>query len=194
MPENDQNNGDQNVTTPPATDTGTGDNVDVAALIADRDKWKHFAREHENKWQTLSGELAQLKQSQMSEAEKAIEAAKAEARSATLAEVGGTLATAELEKRAAKAGVTLPDPSYINLAAFMGADGNPNGEAIDAFIGTLPKPSTAPEFDQSVLNNAGNREANKPQQLTRADLQRMTPEEIEEARLAGKLNDLLGIK
>ncbi|MEU4510088.1 hypothetical protein AB0G05_11365 [Nonomuraea wenchangensis] len=33
-----------------------------------------------------------------------------------------------------------------------------------------------------------------PRQLTRADLQAMTPEEINQARLDGQLNDLLGIQ
>ncbi|GAA3473892.1 hypothetical protein [Nonomuraea roseola] len=173
-------------------DTGA-ETVDVAALTAERDKWLHFARQHEDKWKALSAELDAVKQSQMSDTDRAIEAAKAEARKATLSEVGGKLTVAELTARAAKAGVTLPDPKFINLAALMGGDGEPDGDAIDGFIGTLPKPSTAPAFAQEVLNNAGNREANKPRQLTRADLQTMSYDEIEKARKAGQLNDLLGI-
>jgi hypothetical protein len=190
MPENDQNPpaNDQPKTTPP--DTGT---VDVAALTEDRDKWKHFARVHEDKWTALSAENEALKASQMSDAEKAIEAARAEGRALAAAEFGTQLTAAELSARAAKAGVSLPDTSFINLAAFTGDGGKPNGDAIDAFIGTLPA-AGKPPFSPDVLNNAGNRQANKPAQLTRSDLQRMSPEEVDAARKAGQLNDLLGIQ
>lgn len=174
-------------------DTGAAtDNVDVSELIAERDKWKHFAQKHENSWKSASKELEKLKQSQMTEAEKAIEAAKAEARQATLAELGAKLTASELAAEAAKAGVTLPDPTFINMAALMN-DGEPNAEAIKRFVSALPK-ANAPAFDPDVLKTSGNHEANKPRQLTRADLQRMTNEEIDAARRAGQLNDLLGIQ
>lgn len=189
MSEQDLNPGNGDGT---ATDTGTGtENVDVAELIAERDKWKHFSKQHENNWKKASGELDALKASTQTDAEKAIEAAKAEARAAALGEVGVRLATAELEKRAAKAGVTLPDSSFINMNALMN-DGEPNGDAIDQFLGTLPK-SGNDGFPQEVLNNAGNREGNKPRQLTQSDLHGMSNEEINKARMAGQLNDLLGI-
>jgi hypothetical protein len=188
----EQNTNPGNDTDTQATDMGAGtDNVDVAELIKDRDKWKHFAREHETKWQTLSNELNTLKAATQTEAERAIEAARNEGRQAAASEYGGLLTAAELEKQAAKAGVSLPDPKFINLSALM-SDGAPNGDAIAAFIGTLPKPASD-GFPQEVLNNAGNREGNKPRQLTQADLHNMTLEEINAARMAGQLNDLLGI-
>lgn len=192
MPENDPNAtvSDDTATTNP--DTGTED-VDVAALLADRDKWKSMARKHEAGYKDITKKYDQLSQSQMSETEKAIEAAKAEARKATLSEVGAELTTAALTAQAAKAGVTLPDVAYINVAALSGEDGRPNGDAIDAFLKTLPKAGKS--FDQDVFTKtAGNREGNKPRQLTRADLQGMAPEDVQAARLAGQLNDLLGIK
>lgn len=174
-------------------DTGAeNDNIDVAKLIEERDKWKHFAREHENNWKSVSRELEKLRQASMTEAERAIEAAKAEARQATLAEVGAKLTASELAAEAARAGVTLPDPAFINMAALMN-DGEPNQEAIKKFVSALPKANKS-DFDPDVLKNAGNREGNKPRQLTRADLDRMSWEEIDAARRAGQLNDLLGIQ
>ncbi|GAA0955621.1 hypothetical protein [Nonomuraea longicatena] len=194
MPENDTNTTPTDDTTANTTvaDTGT-DGVDVAALVAERDKWRTMARKHEAGFKDITKKYDQLSQSQMSETEKAIEAAKADTRKATLAELGAKLTTAELTARAAKAGVALPDVSYINVAVLAGDDGEPNGDAIDAFLRTLPK--SGKSFDQDVFHKtAGNREANKPPQLTRSDLQRMTNDEINVARLSGQLNDLLGIK
>ncbi|GAA2294037.1 hypothetical protein GCM10010149_47470 [Nonomuraea roseoviolacea subsp. roseoviolacea] len=193
--------GEQDNTTNPTDDTTTNtevadkgtEGVDVAALLAERDKWKTMARKHEAGFKDITKKYDQLSQAQMSETEKAIEAAKAEARKQALSEVGTRLTSAELTARAAKAGVTLPDVAYINLAALSGDDGEPNGDAIESFLKTLPK--SGKSFDQDVFNKtSGNREASKPRQLTRADLQGMTPEAIQAARLAGQLNDLLGIK
>lgn len=174
------------------TDTeASAEPVDVEKLIAERAKWMHFAREHENKWRRLSKEFEAFKQAQMTEAERAVEAARAEGRQAAAQEYRELLTAAELEKLAVKSNVALPDSKFINLAALMNDDG-PNGEAIEAFIATLPKNG----FPQEVIGNAGNREGSgpvKPKQLTYADLQGMSYEEINRARMAGQLNDLLGI-
>lgn len=154
-------------------DMGSRD-VDIEKLTAELEKWKHFARRNEENWKRAAAEA---------------KSAAEEARQAALAEVAERLTIAEVTARAARHGVALPDSRFINVGALM-SDGEPDAEAIDAFLGTLPK--AAQKFDPLVLDT-GSREANTPPQLTRADLANMSYEEIDQARREGRLNDLLGI-
>ncbi|MFC4116465.1 hypothetical protein [Nonomuraea zeae] len=163
--------------------------VDVDALIAERDKWKTFARTHEDRWKTASKELDDLRKASLPDAERVIEEAKEKARSETLAEVGSRLATAELRAAAAAAGVVIPDTvtQYLDVSRFIGDDGNPNADAISSFIASLPQPK-APKFSQNVGIGP---QSSGVSQLTREDLGRMTPDQINKARDEGRLNSLL---
>jgi hypothetical protein len=164
---------------------------DVEKIIEERDKWQHFARVHEDKWKTLSKELDDLRKASLPDSERAIEEAKEKARTETLAEVGSRLANAELRAAAAAAGVEIPDTvsQYLDVSRFIGDDGNPNAEAISTFVASLPQPK-APKFPQNVGIGPQGSGSGIPQ-LTREDLARMTPTQINEAREAGRLNSLL---
>lgn len=134
----------------------------IAELTADRDKWKAMSRQNEKKWEDASAERDQLKQSQMTDAEKAIEAARTEGRNSALSEVGTDLVTAEMALQAATAGVTLPSAEYLNVSKFLGEDGRPNKEAVKSFVESLPKAKE--EFPN--LQGAGKQTGGAPEITT----------------------------
>ncbi|MFF1636009.1 hypothetical protein [Leifsonia sp. NPDC058248] len=164
----------------------------VESLMADVERWKTLSRQNEKNYNETRTELASLKEASMSDAEKAIEAARTEARNAALSEVGTRLVDAELRVQAATAGVTLPKPEFLNTSAFLGADGAVNTEAITAFVSSLPQPSNAPEFAQGIgLGRQGDSGSYAAGQIDRDALSRMSPQEIAAARKAGKLDALM---
>jgi hypothetical protein len=129
-------------TTPPASDT------DLAKEV---EKWKNLAQKHEARARanaTASAELERLRQESMTETEKAVAAAKAAGRSEALAEVGGQLVVSQL--RAAAAGrvdtkVLNAVLANLNVAAFMGDDGQPDTAAIAAFVESIAPPPAQQE-------------------------------------------------
>jgi hypothetical protein len=125
-------------------------------------KWKNLSRQNEKKWEEASAERDQLKQSSMTDAEKAIEAARTEGRNSALSEVGTDLVTAEMALQAATAGVTLPPAEYLNVSKFLGEDGRPNKEAVKSFVETLPKAKE--EFPN--LQGAGKQTGGAPEITT----------------------------
>ena len=180
-------------TTQPTTDTAEeteASETQAQDLAAEVTKWKALSRTNEARWKDASKELDQLRQAQMSEADKALEQARNEARAATLAEVGGRLAAAELRAQAATAGVELPPADYLNLAAFIGDDGSPKPDAIASFVSSLPKPATEPEFPQGIgLGRHGG--TSNPHQLTRAEYLRLSREDRLQARKDGRIDALM---
>lgn len=104
------------------------------------------------------------------------------------------------EVRAAAAG-KLNDPAdalaYLDLSSFeVGDDGSVDSDAIGSAISDLisKKPYLAAQgsrFQGSADGGARN-DASKPAQLTRADLARMTPEQITDAEAKGQFDGLLG--
>lgn len=182
---------DENKNDQVSTEAGTAGEAqpEVAALQAEIDKWKALSRKNEDRFKQASTELDGFRQSQMSDTEKAIEAAKVEARNAALSEVGNKLVNAELRAASSAAGVTLPGAEYLNLSSFVGEDGNPDSARIEAFVSSLPKPNSAQSYAQNIgLGRQGSPAAG---QLTREDLSRMSPREINEARKAGKCDALM---
>lgn len=142
----------------PQTETSPPDKTPeeiIAELTAERDKWKAFSRQNEDKYKAASQERDRLKEAQMTEAEKALEQARAEGRNSALSELGTELAQAEMAAAAAKTGAQLPDTQYLNIGSFLGADGRPNKEAIEAFVSSLPKPSPFPPIQGAGTSGAG---------------------------------------
>ncbi|MFG2228024.1 hypothetical protein [Streptomyces sp. NPDC048644] len=126
------------------TDLAAGDTSGPGEV----ERWKRMSRENEKRWKQASRELEEIRQAQMTEQEKAIEAARSEARRSTLAEVGTSLAEAEIRAQSAAAGVAVPT-DYLDLTRFVGEDGRANREAVSAFITSLPQPQEQePEFPQ----------------------------------------------
>lgn len=139
----------------------------------------------------LQAELDELRKTQMSDQEKAIEEAKAAGRAEAINETAKTLAGAQLRTAAAEAGVKLGDiVDLIDVSRFVGDDGAVDTDAITAAVAKFK--TVAPAVAQPTPGPQGGSSA--PTQLTRADLKNMTPDQITEAKAAGRLNDLLGIK
>lgn len=111
----------------------------IAELTADRDKWQALSRKNEDNFKAASKERDELKSSQMTDAEKALEEARTEGRNSALSEVGMDLVNAEMAIQAATAGVALPDTQYLNMKGFLGENGRPNKEAVKTFVESLPK-------------------------------------------------------
>jgi hypothetical protein len=161
----------------------------LESLQAEVDKWKSLSRKNETRFKETSTELDQLRQSQMTDSEKAIEEARAAGRNAALSEVGTRLAEAELRALAASSGVDLPSADFLNMSRFVSSDGQVNADALSEFVSSLPKRDAPPAFRQDIgLGRQGSPGAN---QLTRADLSNMTPAEINKARQDGRLDALL---
>jgi hypothetical protein len=107
--------------------------------------------------------------------------------------------TAEL-RAAAKGALTNAEDAlvFIDLDEFeVGDDGSVDTDAIDSAVKKLleERPYLAAQGERRFTGDVGQgvRNAGKdPTQLTRADLARMTHTQIEEARKAGRLKDLLG--
>ncbi|MGW4446455.1 hypothetical protein [Streptomyces sp. NPDC004682] len=122
---------------PPATPT-------VADLQADVDRWKALSRQNESNYNATRTELQQLQASQAT----AVEAAKAEGRTAALGDFSKELVTAELRLQAVTAGADLPDLKFLDLDQFKGDDSRPNAEAVKSFVESLPKQAPGQSFPQ----------------------------------------------
>lgn len=104
------------------------------------------------------------------------------------------------EVRALAAG-KLADPQdalrFLNLSEFeVGSDGEIDGAVIGAAISDLiqSKPYLAAQGEkrfQGGADGGARNDANKPSQLTQADLARMSPEEISAAYDGGRLSNLM---
>ncbi|MFF8367858.1 hypothetical protein ACF05W_03340 [Streptomyces lydicus] len=189
MDDTTQNQNDQQT---PAAPAGTEPTPSIEVLQADVERWKALSRQNEKNYNEARTELTQLKEASMTDAEKAVEKAKEEARTAALSEVGTRLVDAELRVQAATAGVALPPAEFLNTSAFVGADGAVNADAIKAFVSSLPKPSNSPEFAQGIgLGRQGDSGSYAAGQIGRDALSRMSPQEIAAARKSGKLDALM---
>ncbi|MFI2909453.1 hypothetical protein ACG2OD_14550 [Streptomyces sp. PDY-4] len=185
-----QQNNENNQQAPAGTDAPKAPTLEE--LQADVERWKALSRQNEKNYNETRTELTKLQEASMTDAEKAIEQAKQEARNAALSEVGSRLVDAELRAQAATAGVTLPPAEFLNVQRFIGADGSPDSTAIQAFVSSLPQPSKAPDFAQGIgLGRQGDSGSYAAGQIGRDALSRMSPQEITAARKAGKLDALM---
>lgn len=156
-------------------------------------KWKAMARKHENANATSLKELEQLRHAQMSDTEKAIAEAEKRGRDAAMKELRADMARAKLQAQAAgKVADVEALLEVVDVSRFLKEDGI-DEEAIAATIERLAKVAPAqpaqPKFGSVEMGPQGDR----PRQLGEADLARMTPEQIVEARSKGQLDDLLGV-
>lgn len=184
--------------TTPATDPAAPSDSTPDPAGPDRDwkaeaeKWKALSRKHENANATTLKELEQLRQSQMTDSERAIAEAEERGRQAARAETRTELAEAKL--RVAAAGKVADVDALVelvDLGRFVTEDGVDTSAietAVERFIKALPAP-TPPKFGSVELGPQGDR----PRQLTRDEIRVMNPQQIEEARLKGQLDSLLGI-
>jgi hypothetical protein len=122
--------------------------TDTTDWKAEAEKHKALARKHEDRAKANAAaakELESLRASTMTDQEKAVAEAVAQARQETLAAVGSHLAAAEV--RIAAAG-RLDDAQLstlldnVDLAKFLAEDGTVDGARVAAFVdGIAPKPT-----------------------------------------------------
>lgn len=158
---------------------------------AEAEKWKALSRKNENASHDALRELEKLRAERMTDAEKAI--AEAEQRGATTAAEKYQRKLAEASFKAAAAGKVADADALLDLvdvSKFLTTDGV-DEEAIAAAVERFAK--AAPAQKKFGLPDGGPK-GDQPVQLTEADLQRMSPEEIVAARAKGQFNDLLGLK
>lgn len=120
--------------------TETGDTPTIETLQAEVEKWKAQSRKHEQRAKDSAGaqkELDALKAQHMSETDKAIAQAKAEARTEALAEAGAKIARAEFK---AAVGERLDDDGFdallegLDLKAFLDDNGDVDTSKIRSFV------------------------------------------------------------
>lgn len=153
----------------------------------DAEKWKALSRKHEKAAKAAQAELDKIRKANLSDTEKAIEEARDAGKAEARAEAAALIAAAELKA----AGVPAEDVAFIDLAKFIGDDGQIDSDAIAQAGKRFSARQAAPSSGSA---DAGPQGAPKPGQLDRAALASMTPDQIVEAKAKGQLNDLLGIK
>lgn len=122
-----------------------------------------------------------------------------QARAEATAEVLKDRALDKVETKAAKLFAD-PEDARALLASKVDDfidDGKVDVEAIEEALEELlkRKPHLAAKADKRFAGSAdgGARKGSKPEQLTRQDLTRMTPQQIVKAQADGRLNELMGI-
>ena len=137
-------------------------------------------------------ELEALRQQQMTEVERAVADAERKGRDTARAEYARDLAEARFRTAAAARGVPVDAiADLVDVGRFV-ADGAMDDDAIAASIERLAKaiPPQKAQYPEVVL---GPSKQDKPGQLSRDDLARMTPDQIVQAKAEGRLDTLLGI-
>jgi hypothetical protein len=129
---------------------------------------KYRTKANENSEAAKQAENARL--AAMSESERAVAEAEARGRTAAVTEYGKRLATSEIRAAAADSGADLTGVfDYLDLARFVGDDGEPDDKAIKAFVSGLPakvagppsldggarSTSTGTDFNQVLRQAAG---------------------------------------
>lgn len=179
---------------------------DVLAKLQEGERWKGHARTWETRAEKTARELEEAKRGQLSDEERKIQEAKDEARREVMGTVGVQLAEAAFTRAASGKVASVEDALELlapaerdgtrpDLKRYLKEDGTVNETAIGAAVERLaklappvPGKTPAPPVDR------GPRTGGRPVQLTRADLQKMSPEKIMEAQKAGQLDDLLAGK
>lgn len=190
---------DQQPTTPETTGEATDQQsaIDISGLppevqerIAELEgkvqKYKSLMRQEEVKKKELWNELQGLREANMSEAEKALAEAERRGREAAKAEYEAQIRQSKLQAAAAKAGVPEEVVGLLDPGKVFGEDGEPNLELLSSLSGAKRK------FEKTASDlNIGARSNTNAGQLTLADLDRMTPAEVMQARKEGRLDALM---
>lgn len=186
-------------------DGGDDDTDDADPEGADQlgDKGKRALASMKGKWRTERDKRRELER-QLAEKDGADDAEQARRKAEAEAMAKANTRILKAEIRAAAKG-RLADAkdalTFLDLDQFeVGEDGEIDPEEIEDAITDLLKSkpylaaATAKPRFQGTGDGGAARKASRPKQLTRADLKSMTPEQIEQARVDGRLDDLMGGK
>lgn len=185
--------------TEPTESLGDGGKKALDAERVARRTAEKTAKQHEVELAKARAELDEVRSGQLSEQEKAIEAARKEAHDAAKAETSSQYQRrldAGDVKVAAATKFANPDKAilFVDLEGIpRDADGNIEPKALDAALAKVLKeePYLAKSGGAGSADG-GARGGGTPDQLTRSDLTGMKPEEINKARLDGRLANLMG--
>lgn len=153
-----------------ATGTDTTDTSGTDTAADETAKWKSLARKHEAEAKAnrqAVKDLEALKQRSMTDQEKAVDAARLEARTEALREVGGKLAEAAIRVAAAGRNVDVDALlEGIDPSKFLDAAGDPDEKAITTWIDRIAPPAvedTTPkkrDFGQGTRGQQDNQALN----------------------------------
>lgn len=138
---------DTDISPVPTADGVTPSSSDPVSAVepgSELEKWRALSRENEKRWKAASRELEELRQEQMTDQEKAVAQARADARREAISELATSLTEAEIRAQAASAGVTVKT-EYLDLGRFLGEDGRPDTELVAQFVAGHTQP-VQPEF------------------------------------------------
>lgn len=195
----------QDVAGESTADNEQGQEVEGAEALSDAgkqalDRMKAKWKEAERLAKERETALAELQaKAEGREKEFAAEQERRKVEAEALAKADERILKAEIRAAAAQ---KLADPAdalrFIDLGEFeVGTDGEVDAEAISAAIDDLlkSKPYLAAQGGSGpVFESPGSHRDPSKGQVTRTELERMTPDQINAARAEGRLNDLLGIK
>jgi hypothetical protein len=181
-------------------DKGGEDDADPEGADQLGDKGKRALASMKGKWRSEREKRKALEQ-QLAAKDGADEAEQARRKTEADAVARANSRILKAEIRAAAKG-RLNDPkdalTFLDLGQFeVGEDGEIDSEEIEDAIDDLLKSkpylaaATAKRFQGSGDGGAA-RKASRPKQLSKQDLKSMSPEAIEQARIDGKLDDLMG--
>jgi hypothetical protein len=148
--------------------------------------YKAQARKHEKAWKKVAdrnltpeavlkmeSDLAEFRRAQLSESEAAVEEAKSAARAEAFAEVGGRYAETMLRMLLRNRGMSDDAVDTVvgatNLAAFLD-DGEPDGERLEAFAGTIGVPAGGRQAVPDPKLHGNGRSGNPPVRATGQEL------------------------
>lgn len=199
-----ETSGDNETTTAAATETTTTEgesslgDAGKKALDAMKAKWKAAETRANERDQAAAALQAKL---DGKEAEHVATQVAREAEQAVLAKANDRIRKSEV-KAAAKGVLADPQDAYkfLDLDSFeVDDDGNVDEDAIASALADLvkDKPYLAAQGGRKFQGSAdggARTDTTKVSQLTQADMARMSPEQIETARVEGRFNDLLAGK
>ena len=175
---------------PPASDR-TFTQAELDRMISDRLDRERKKYADFDQIKQKAQKFDEIEEANASQLEKAVKAARGEERAAVQREFAEQsarfAAKAQLEARLGKdAAAELLDD--INIAKYVNDDGTVDEDGIGALAARLAPASPPPNLHQ------GRQGQPQPGQLTRSELQTMTPEQIDAAASEGRLDHLLGRK
>lgn len=149
-PETPDQNVDESATDEPLGEAGKRalDNERVARREADQK-----AKAAEERAVAIEKELSKLKRQSLSESDRAVEEARTAGAAEATATFGARLARAEFDKLAARRNSDVDTTElleYVDLSRFVGADGEPDGKAIEAAVNRLVPEKEAVQASTSL--------------------------------------------
>lgn len=198
----DQDDDDTDGTDDSGSDGSGDDDADPEGADQLGDKGKRALATMKGKWRSERDKRRELEQA-LAEKDGANDAeqARRKAEADAMAKANNRILKAEI-RAAAKGRLTDPKDAltFLDLDQFeVGEDGEIDPEEVEEAITDLLKSkpylaaATAKRF-QGTGDGGAARKASRPKQLTQQDLKSMTAEAIEQARIDGRLDDLMAGK